>query len=283
MIRHVMASGILILALSACAAAQKEAIVADGSAAPTPGATPKGRVIIDGAMASKGDPPTYQISYVADAAVAGKPLRAVLKSSIRVEKMLKNPKTGQDEKKMVNEPVVKAVPIALGREGTENISLAGIPKESPVDLYIAPAGEGDEPISNTLTLRQPGKDGVWRLPEAIEVSKIAQALPEKAAAAPARPRKLLAFTYAAGFRHTSIPVCARAVQMLGDKTGAWKTVISNDRFMFEPETLAQFDAVMMCSTTGSLFGDKANNERLRKNVTVHGPAGMREGVGWWAK
>jgi hypothetical protein len=63
------------------------------------------------------------------------------------------------------------------------------------------------------------------------VPKIAQALPEKATAAPAKPRKVLAFTYATGFYHSSIPVCARATQMLGDKTGAWKTVIRNDRFM----------------------------------------------------
>ncbi len=48
--------------------------------------------------------------------------------------------------------------------------------------------------------------------------------------------------------------------------------------MFEPETLAQFDAVMMMETTGSLFGDpdKAVNERLRKSLLdfVEGGKGL---------
>jgi hypothetical protein len=106
--------------------------------------------------------------------------------------------------------------------------------------------------------------------------KISKAAPEKATAAPAQKRKVLAFTKALGFKHGSIPVCAKMVEVLGSKTGAWETVTSDDMAMFEPETLRQFDAVFMCSTTGDLFGrdplDKAPKAeaerfaRLRKSV-----------------
>jgi type 1 glutamine amidotransferase len=252
-----------LLAVALCTSAPL-AGADDAQPAPVPGQAPKGRVIIDGAVASKADPPSYAISYVADDAVAGTPLRAVLKCAVKVDKMVKNAKTGQEEKKSVTEHVLKTVPITLKKQGEAAVSLADAVKGAGVELFLAGSGEKPEPISNSLLLR-PVKEG-WTLPEAPDLPKVEQALPEKAPAAPAKPRKVLAFTYATGFYHSSIPVCARATQMLGDRTGAWKTVISNDKFMFEPETLAQFDAVMMCSTTGSLFGaDKAANERLRKS------------------
>jgi len=93
-------------------------------------------------------------------------------------------------------------------------------------------------------------------------------LPEKPAGAPAKPHKVLVYTATSGYKHDSIPLAAHAILLLGQKSGAWETLISNDRHMFEPETLAQFDAVMMVSTTGSLFGDpdKTVNERLRKSL-----------------
>ncbi len=227
-------------------------------------AAPKGRIIIDGAYHAKaGSPATYAITYVADPAVAGKALRVSFKDSNPVDKMVKNTKTGVDEKKRLPEPVIGFASITLKASGVATINLPEPKaKDSTLDLSIV---EADQPaaLSNTLLLKQSA--GTWGTAEAVDVQKITDAMPAKATMPPAKPRKVLCFTSATGFFHSSVPVGARAIQIMGNKTGAWQAVISNDKFMFEPETLAQFDAVMMCSTTGSLFGDKMANDRLRKS------------------
>jgi hypothetical protein len=102
---------------------------------------------------------------------------------------------------------------------------------------------------------------------AQEIAKIEAALPTEAPAQPLKPRKVLVCTLARGFVHSSIPVGAKAFELMGKKLGTWETVISHDPEMFMPEKLNQFDAVIMESTTGELFGvqDKAHNEELRKS------------------
>ena len=110
------------------------------------------------------------------------------------------------------------------------------------------------------------------------LDKITKAAPEKATAAPAaKPKKLLACTRSVGFTHDSIPVCAKALEIIGTKTGAWETVISDDLGWFEPENLKDFDGVFFCVTTGEIFGngptEKMGNKeegakyaRLRKSL-----------------
>ncbi len=88
-------------------------------------------------------------------------------------------------------------------------------------------------------------------PEVVE--KIKAALPDEAPAKPKKPRKVLIFSKTNGFRHGSIPVGALSLTMLGEKTGAYEAVHSEDESMFEPKTLAQFDAVIMLNTTGEVF------------------------------
>ena len=109
-------------------------------------------------------------------------------------------------------------------------------------------------------------------PTTQEIEKITAAAPAKATATPKKPRKLLAFTKWQGFQHTSINVCAAALEIMGKKTGAWETVISNDIAMFEPQSLAQFDAVFFCSTTGDIFGkdplDKLPKEQAEQYARV---------------
>src|SRR6266545_5491196 len=65
--------------------------------------------------------------------------------------------------------------------------------------------------------------------------KIMSALPDKAPAAPKKARKLLIFSKTAGFRHSSIPVGARALTLMGDKTGAYTVYHTEDESVFEPE------------------------------------------------
>ena len=86
------------------------------------------------------------------------------------------------------------------------------------------------------------------------VQKITAAMPTKALAQPACPRKLLVFNLARGFVHDSIPVAAKAFEIMGQKTGAFEVVCTKDVSIFEPDKLKAFDAVMMNNTTGEIFG-----------------------------
>jgi type 1 glutamine amidotransferase len=86
-----------------------------------------------------------------------------------------------------------------------------------------------------------------------EAGKILAAVPGRARVKPVRPRAVLVFTLTRGFRHDSIPLVAYAIEQMGKKTGAFKTVVSDDIAMFSPENIAKFDAVVMDNTTGELF------------------------------
>jgi len=111
------------------------------------------------------------------------------------------------------------------------------------------------------------------------IQKITAAAPEKATAQPQKARKILVYgKTTGGFYHDVIPIGAKAMEILGKKAGAWETVISDDPSNFEPEKLAQFDAVVMMSTTGEAFEvsrddarkltgqAKETNDRLRKSL-----------------
>lgn len=90
-------------------------------------------------------------------------------------------------------------------------------------------------------------------PPAGAAEKIAAALPDKAYAKPAKPRKLLVFSVTNGFHHASIATGQLAFTELGKKTGAFEAVVSNDLSNFEADKLKAFDAVCFLSTTGEVF------------------------------
>ncbi len=83
--------------------------------------------------------------------------------------------------------------------------------------------------------------------------QIRAAAPDKPVAKPAKPRKVLVYSQCTGFYHRSIPVVAKAVEILGEKTGAFETVVSDDIAMFLPENIKQFDAIFLNNNTGELF------------------------------
>ncbi len=99
-------------------------------------------------------------------------------------------------------------------------------------------------------------------PSDEEVAKMAEASPEKATVKPAKARKLLIFNRCEGFRHSSIPFGAAALKVMGDKTGAYESVLSDDMAMFEPETLGQFDAVVFNNTVSLKFEKPEHRKAL---------------------
>jgi type 1 glutamine amidotransferase len=81
------------------------------------------------------------------------------------------------------------------------------------------------------------------------VKKVEAALPEKAPAAPSKPRKILVMTRCEGYVHKAIPLGVKAVELMGEKTGAYTIVETKDLADFNDANLKQYDAVLFMSTT----------------------------------
>lgn len=88
-----------------------------------------------------------------------------------------------------------------------------------------------------------------------DISAMMAALPDKPFAAPKSPRRVLVLCRAVGWVHTSIPLAAKMVEYLGDKTGAWTATITYDAAAVTPENLSLYDAVFLDSTTGQFLDD----------------------------
>jgi type 1 glutamine amidotransferase/HEAT repeat protein len=86
-----------------------------------------------------------------------------------------------------------------------------------------------------------------------DIEKIRSAMPSKYVAEPKKPRKMLVFYLCGGFKHGSIPYWNKALEIMGEKTGAFETVFSNDMSSFAPENLQQFDAICFNNNTEVKF------------------------------
>ena len=95
-----------------------------------------------------------------------------------------------------------------------------------------------------------GQDPV---PTAAEIAKMQAAAPQKARVEPAKPRKLLVFSRSWGYKHTARPFGAKAIEIMGQKTGAFEAVLTEEDRMFEPQSLRQFDAVVLNNTNEEIF------------------------------
>lgn len=92
--------------------------------------------------------------------------------------------------------------------------------------------------------------------DAEERNRIEAAIPTKAFATPRKRRRLLIFDLNVGYGgHRSIPTASYALTRMGEKTGAFETVVSRDPSVFRPASLRQFDAVFFNNTVGNCFED----------------------------
>jgi type 1 glutamine amidotransferase len=95
------------------------------------------------------------------------------------------------------------------------------------------------------------------------------AAPDKAPAKPRKARRMLVTNLSIrngapfkGSSDSANPVANYAFKLLGERTGAYEAVFSNDVEMFRPEKLRSFDAVCFLNTVGVLFEDA----ELRKSL-----------------
>ena len=100
-----------------------------------------------------------------------------------------------------------------------------------------------------------------------DISAMMAALPDKPVVTPQAVRRVLVLAKAAGFVHSSIPLSAKMVEYLGDRTGAWMTTISYDPSVVNAENLKRYDAIFLASTTGEFLDDakdQASTDARRK-------------------
>jgi type 1 glutamine amidotransferase len=91
--------------------------------------------------------------------------------------------------------------------------------------------------------------------EPAQQEAIEDALPDGPVVPPRQPRSLLIFSLSKGFAHESIPWVDFAVARMGEKSGAFRAVVSRDTTLFRAERLAEFDAVLFNNNTGEPFSD----------------------------
>lgn len=97
-------------------------------------------------------------------------------------------------------------------------------------------------------------------------SQIEKLAPAKTTFPTKKKNKILLFSLFTGFNHWVVPHTAAVVETLGQKSGAFEIVSSNDIAMFEKNNLKQFDAVVLnnnCSINPrrDLFYDKVREDK----------------------
>ncbi len=143
------------------------------------------------------------------------------------------------------------------RSSAALIACAGLAMFVSAMMPMAAQTPATQPAAST-TAQQPTCGGRSSNPQTAcpeDVEKMMAALPDKAPAEPAKPRKVLVLARAAGFVHASIPVAAKTVEELGKKTGAWSATTTYDPADINTENLKQYDAIVLDSTTGCFLDD----------------------------
>jgi type 1 glutamine amidotransferase len=117
--------------------------------------------------------------------------------------------------------------------------------------------------------------------------QIRDAAPEKPRAAPRKPRRLLVFVTPTHLMEKdphkgyNIPFAACAMKALGEKTGAFEAVVSDDLAALRPDALARLDAIALCNTSGPwITPSDAAMERLKDlgDTAAAVEAALRKGL-----
>lgn len=95
-----------------------------------------------------------------------------------------------------------------------------------------------------------------------DIEKIQQAAPAKPPVEPKNPRKVLVYSRMEQFKHESTPWIAEAFRVLGEKTGAYTPVLSDEPSMFDRDALFGFDAVVFNNNCDSGIRDPQRRQNL---------------------
>ncbi len=119
-----------------------------------------------------------------------------------------------------------------------------------VTVILAGCGQTEAPnVADTLA----SESGITPAQRA----DIEAALPNGPIVPAREERSLLIFNLSKGFRHESIPWVDFTITRMGEKSGAFRAVMSSDTTMFQADRLGEFDAVLFNNNTGEPFSDPA--------------------------
>ena len=111
-------------------------------------------------------------------------------------------------------------------------------------------------------------------------ARIDAAIPNKPIAPPKKARKLLVIESLEGMSHNTIPHTNVMIQRMGEKTGAWTTVFSNDLNNLRYPKVKEYDAVFLNSIVGEFLPDPAMRADLVRYVNEGGGLGGIHGTPW---
>jgi type 1 glutamine amidotransferase len=112
------------------------------------------------------------------------------------------------------------------------------------------------------------------------LAKIDAAIPSKPAVAPKKARRLLVIESLEGMSHNTIPHTNVMLKRMGEKTGAWTTVFSNDLNNLRYPKVKEFDAIFLNSIVGEFLPDPALRADLVRYVNEGGGIGGIHGTPW---
>jgi type 1 glutamine amidotransferase len=115
----------------------------------------------------------------------------------------------------------------------------------------------------------------WTVPlppiAAEDLQRIQAALPDHASVAPKRPRKLLVFWRAEAILHKAgVPAGNKAIELLGERTGAFQADFSRDYEVFDPRILRRYDAIVLNSTAHLAIPEDKQRQALLEYVRAGG-------------
>jgi type 1 glutamine amidotransferase len=99
-----------------------------------------------------------------------------------------------------------------------------------------------------------------------QIQQMRQAMPSRPIVEPAKPRTMLVFSLCNGFQHDCIPYWAKALDIMGETTGAFKVVRSTDMGVFTRESLSRFDVICFNNTT-KLVPDAAQQQAIMEFIS----------------
>jgi hypothetical protein len=111
-------------------------------------------------------------------------------------------------------------------------------------------------------------------------ARIDAAIPNKPIAPPKRPRRLLVIESLEGMSHNTIPLTNVMIQRMGEKTGAWTTVFSNDLTNLRYPKVKEYDAIFLNSIVGEFLPDPGLRADLVRYVNEGGGIGGIHGTPW---
>lgn len=99
-------------------------------------------------------------------------------------------------------------------------------------------------------------------PDPKVIAQVESSVGSFAVAPSAKKRRVLVYGISFGPHRFSIRTAQQVFKLLGEKTGAFEAIVSDDLANFEADELRRFDAVVFANTTGEVFCRPADKDQF---------------------